>query len=372
MRNYLNLNNIKKIINLFLKNIYLFSLILIIISISFIADRAINNSYLSMALLCSTILSYLISKLGIPILKKIKLNQNIRKEGPQNHIKKEGTPTMGGLIIIPIAILLGNCFYFDQSNNTQIFAISYLTISFMIIGVIDDWKGFTNNTNKGLSAKAKICLQIIAGLFFLYWSYLNDWITSNINLFYNISFDIGICIWPLSLFVLLAESNATNLTDGLDGLASGCAALVFTGLALHLSLDEDINNHALANFCICMAGAWIGFLFHNHHPAKIFMGDTGSLSMGAALSGVALITNNLWPLLCMGGIFLAESLSVILQVTFFKLSKKLYGQGKRVFLMAPLHHHFELKGIKEETIVNRFWLITICLIGVSFLTRTTT
>ena len=371
MKTYLHQHGLKKGISLFPKNIQLISLIFIIITSTFLGDKFSTNSYLTLPLLISIILSYSISSLGIPILKKIKWSQNIREKGPRSHIEKSGTPTMGGLLIIPIGILVGNIFYFYQSSNPQIVAISFLTVSYMIIGVIDDWKGLTKNTNKGLSVKGKMFLQVISGLLFLYFCFINDWISPNINLFFNLSFNIGLLIWPLSLFVLVAESNATNLTDGLDGLASGCGALVFTGLAFHLRLSEEMNNIALASFCIVMAGIWIGFLLNNYHPAKIFMGDTGSLAMGGALGGVALITNNLWPLLCMGGIFLAESLSVILQVTFFKINKKLYGKGKRMFLMAPIHHHFELKGIKEENIVTQFWLITLCLVGVSFLMRST-
>lgn len=362
--------NFKKTAKVFTENIYLISLVLIIVILSILGDIFTRNSYLTIPLIISISLSYFISKLGIPILRNIKFHQTIKREGPKNHIQKSGTPTMGGILIIPIGLLVGNFFYLDYISKSQIIAISYLTISYMFIGIFDDWKGLSRNTNKGLSGKAKIFLQIIASLLFLYWAFINGWINPNINLFFSLSFDFGMMIWPFSLFVLLAESNATNLTDGLDGLASGCGALVFTGLALHLNLSEQINNHALASFCIGMAGVWIGFLFHNKNPAKVFMGDTGSLAMGATLSGVALITNNLWALLLMGGIFLAESLSVIFQVSFFKISKKLYGKGRRIFLMAPLHHHFELQGVKEETIVNQFWLITLCLVGVSFLLRT--
>ena len=159
------------------------------------------------------------------------------------------------------------------------------------------------------------------------------------------------------------------VTDGLDGLASGCGALVFTGLAVQLMLRGNNGDPALAGFCAAMAGAWLGFLMHNRNPARAFMGDTGSLAMGAALSAVALLSDSLWPLLVMGGIFLAESLSVIVQVWVFKATKGPDGQGKRVFRMAPLHHHFELGGTSERSVVPCFWLVTAGLVVLGLLLR---
>ena len=173
-------------------------------------------------------------------------------------------------------------------------------------------------------------------------------------------------IWPLALFVLIAESNSTNLTDGLDGLAAGCGALIFTGLAIHLTLDKSDIALTLSKFCIAMSGSLIGFLLLNRNPAKIFMGDSGSLAIGGSLAAIALISNKLWPLLIMGGIFLIESLSVIIQVSIFKLTKKFKGKGYRVFLMTPIHHHLELQGVKEHIIVRNFWIITLILLILSF------
>ena len=178
---------------------------------------------------------------------------------------------------------------------------------------------------------------------------------------------LGLLIWPLGLFVFMAESNATNLTDGLDGLAAGCGATVFTGMALQLMLRGNGGDPALAAFCAAMAGCWLGFLAHNRHPARLFMGDTGSLAMGAALAAVALLSNSLWPLLVMGGVFLAESLSVIIQVWVFKATKGADGQGRRVFRMAPLHHHFELGGLPEQQVVLRFWLASLALVGLGLI-----
>tara|TARA_Y100001968_G_scaffold314769_1_gene340546 strand:+ start:1879 stop:2997 length:1119 start_codon:yes stop_codon:yes gene_type:complete len=365
------LNILERLKKLIINNIYLFGLVAVILAASIATEISTKNSLLTIPLLLSAILSYYISKFSIPILNRVNLNQVIRKEGPSKHLEKSGTPTMGGLLIIPIGLIIGNLFYLDSISKLQIISISCLTLTYMLIGIIDDWKGLTKNRNKGLSGKEKIGFQVLASIIFLQWANMNNWIDPKISLYFNNSVDVGLIIWPIALFVLLAESNATNLTDGLDGLASGCGALVFAGLGVHLTLSEQIYHHSLGSFCLSMAGIWIGFLFHNRHPAKIFMGDTGSLAMGGCLGAIALLTNNLWALFAMGGIFFAESLSVILQVTYFKITKKLKGKGKRLFLMAPLHHHFELEGIKEEVIVHKFWLLTICLIGVSFLVRST-
>ena len=192
---------------------------------------------------------------------------------------------------------------------------------------------------------------------------------SKIYLWNNSFINLGILLWPVALFVILAESNATNLTDGLDGLASGCGAIIFTGMSIELILRGGLENYALASFCMAMTGSWLGFLMFNKSPAKIFMGDTGSLAMGATLAGIALVSNTLWSLLIMGAIFLAESASVILQVGIFKATKQATGKGFRLFRMAPLHHHLELKGNKEIEIVHSFWLISIIFVYLGLILR---
>ena len=275
---------------------------------------------------------------------------------------------MGGLLIVPVALIIGNLICINTEGSNQVLALSFLTFSFMFIGVFDDWQSFTMKSNTGLSPKVKLALQGIAGAIFLHWTYWQGWINSKIYLFSDMSIDTGILIWPLALFVLLAESNSTNLTDGLDGLASGCGALVFTGLAIQLMLRGD---QVITSFCMAMAGAWLGFLLHNRNPAKVFMGDTGSLPMGAALGGAALLSNSFWPLLLMGGVFLTESLSVIVQVWVFKITKCLYGRGKRIFRMAPIHHHYELTGHNEAVIVRNFWLVTLGLVLLGIFLRPT-
>ena len=178
----------------------------------------------------------------------------------------------------------------------------------------------------------------------------------------HLAIDIGIMIIPLSFITLVGLSNAVNLTDGLDGLASGCSSIVFYGLGTEILLKGQKELIIFSILCYSMSGLCLGFLLFNKHPAKIFMGDTGSLSIGAILGSISILTNSFLSIFIFSGIFFAESLSVIIQVTFFKITRKFLGKGKRLFLMAPLHHHFELKGFKEEVIVQNFWKINILLV----------
>jgi len=346
-------------------------LAIVVFAASFASDRLIPNSLLSLPLLISTLVTAVVTSWAIPKLQALKLGQVIREEGPQAHHTKAGTPTMGGLVIIPAGVVIGSFASVNGSSKEQLLAVSCITLVYMLIGGLDDWRSLTRRTNKGLSPLGKLLLQAAAALIFITWAICQGWLHSSIALPLGISLQIGLLIWPLALFVFLAESNATNLTDGLDGLASGCGALVFTGLGIQLMLRGNEGNPALAGFCMAMAGAWLGFLVHNRNPAKIFMGDTGSLAMGAALSAVALLSNSLWPLLLMGGVFLAESLSVIIQVWVFKATKNAKGEGRRILRMAPLHHHFELGGANEQQVVRSFWLVTAGLIILGLLMRPT-
>ena len=235
----------------------------------------------------------------------------------------------------------------------------------MAIGAIDDWRSLTRQTNTGLTPRGKLLLQALVGALFLIWAGLGGWLagtTGDVGLPFGQVLTLGLLFWPLGLFVFLAESNATNLTDGLDGLAAGCGAVVYTGMALQLMLRGNGGDPALAGFCAAMAGCWLGFLSQNRHPARVFMGDTGSLPMGAALAAVALLSDSLWPLVVMGGVFVAESLSVVLQVWVFKVTKGREGQGRRLFRMAPLHHHFELGGRSEPGVVVGFWCVSFLLV----------
>ncbi len=312
--------------------------------------------------MAAMLVSTLITWWGVPRLRALKMGQVIRTEGPQGHLSKSGTPTMGGLLVVPVGVIIGGLVSSEGRSAQQLLAIALVTLAYMVIGGVDDWSSLTKRTNTGLTPRGKLLLQATAAVLFLGWAGWQGWMANTVSLPFNQELSLHWLIWPLALFVFLAESNATNLTDGLDGLASGCGALVFTGLALQLMLRGNDGDPALAGFCMAMAGCWLGFLIHNRNPAKVFMGDTGSLAMGAALSAVALLSDSLWPLLLMGGVFLAESLSVIVQVWVFKATKGADGQGRRVFRMAPLHHHFELGGTPEQVVVPLFWLVTAGLI----------
>ena len=337
-------------------------LILFVFAASLAADKWVSNSQLTLPLLLATVVSMTAAGLGIPRLKALKMGQVIREEGPRGHQSKSGTPTMGGLLVVPVGVILGSWITREPEASQQLLAVSGVTLAYMLIGGFDDWRSLTRRTNSGLTPRGKLLLQTIAALIFLAIAAWQGWINSTVALPFGQNLPLGLLIWPLGLFVFLAESNATNLTDGLDGLASGCGALVFTGLALQLMLRGNHGDPALAGFCMTMAGTWLGFLVFNRHPARVFMGDTGSLAMGAALTAVALLSNSLWPLLVMGGVFLAESLSVIIQVWVFKATKGANGEGRRIFRMAPLHHHFELMGWPEPRVIVRFWIITVMLV----------
>jgi len=347
-------------------NFQIFILFGLIFCVSIFSDFYFPNNFLTIIFIASTLVSSFITYRGIPILEKIKIRQIIRKEGPKNHYFKQGTPTMGGIFFITMGIIISNILYFYNENYKIILTLSLLVISFMFIGFFDDLISLKKNFNTGLTTNQKLILQFLISLFFIIYCALNNFIPSNIQIADRI-INTGNFIYPLGIFVLMAESNSTNLTDGLDGLLSGCSALIFTGLALAILVENQTNAETLAPFCIIMAGSSMGFLLLNKYPAKLFMGDSGSLAIGASLGGVALISNNLWSLLIMGGVLAAESLSVILQVAIFKISKQIKGKGQKLFLMTPIHHHFELQGNKETNIVVSFWLITLLLIIINLI-----
>ena len=336
-------------------------LFLIVLTTCVVSDFYFKNSNLIIPFITSTLISSIITFLGIPKLKKFKINQIIRKEGPKRHLIKQGTPTMGGIFFIPIGIIISNILYITKDDYKNILILSFVIISFMFIGFIDDFLSLKKQLNTGLKSKQKIILQSFISVIFIIICSGNNLLSYNIQIA-GTDMYIGNLIYPLGVFVLLAESNSTNLTDGLDGLLSGCSVLIFTGLSIIILLDNSNSNTTLAPLCIVMAGACMGFLFLNKYPAKLFMGDSGSLAIGASLGSIALISNNLWSLLIMGGVLAAESISVIIQVSVYKISKRIKGKGSKFFLMTPLHHHFELKGNNETLIVSCFWLITLLLV----------
>ena len=333
---------------------------LLLLGLAIASDLLNRAPQLTPPLLAAAVVSALLSGWGVPRLRQLKLGQVIRAEGPQAHLRKAGTPTMGGLLVVPVGVIIGALV---APSDGRLPAVAAITLASMAIGAVDDWRSLTKHHNTGLTPRGKLLLQAISAVAFLAWAAFEQQMGGDIALPLGWVMPLGLLIWPLGLFVFLAESNATNLTDGLDGLAAGCGAIVFSGLGLQLMLRGHEGDPALAGFCAAMAGCWLGFLLFNRHPARVFMGDTGSLAMGAALAAVALLSNSLWPLLVMGGVFLAESLSVIAQVWVFKATKNpATGQGRRVLRMAPLHHHFELGGASEQQVVVGFWALSLILV----------
>ena len=307
------------------------------------------------------LISLFATKIGLKIIKKLKLFQNIRTEGPSNHYKKKDTPTMGGIfMIVPFLIFL----LIINSNlaSTKLFLLLFTISGFFLTGFLDDYLSIKNKRNTGFKSKEKFILQSIIAIIFIFFALEKDLINPLIQVSDSWGINTNIFIFPISFLILVGLSNSVNLSDGLDGLAAGCSAIVFYGLGTEILMKEQQNLVVFSLLCYAMSGICLGFLKYNKFPAKIFMGDTGSLSIGAILGTIALLTNSVFTLSIISGIFIIESLSVIIQVVFFKITKKLFNSGRRIFLMAPLHHHFELKGIKEQKIVENFWKINIILV----------
>ncbi len=307
----------------------------------------------------------------IKILSNIQPSgQPIRADGPESHIiKKTGTPTMGGLLII-LSIFVSFILWTDLKNNFVWIAIITL-FGFGLIGFIDDYKKIKSNSVYGLSSKIRILFQILFSLLITYLIINN--LETNISntlsfpFFKNLIIDFGIFYFFISIFIIIGSANAVNLTDGLDGLAIVPVMIVAMSFAfiVYVSGNKVFANYLLINyisgsgeltvFCGSVIGAALGFLWFNAPPAKVFMGDTGSLALGGSLGAIAIMCKHEILLAIIGGLFVLETFSVVIQVLIFKLT------GRRVFLMAPLHHHFEKKGWAESTIVIRFWIITIVL-----------
>ena len=281
----------------------------------------------------------------IPILHKMKFGQSIRQEGPKSHQAKTGTPTMGGLMIM-VAIVISTCLF--AKLNMEVCLALFVMLGHCVIGFLDDYIKVVLKRNLGLKAKQKLFGQIVMALIVTYVGVNYMGMKTDLWLpFSGMTFDLGLFYYFLVFFVLVGTTNAVNLTDGLDGLAAGTmtiAILAYALICLHFGKTD------LAIFCLAVAGATIGFLWFNVHPAKVFMGDTGSLALGGALAAVAILTKTEILLAVVGLIFVIEALSVIIQVISFKT------RGKRVFLMSPIHHHFELKGWSETKVVGVFWL----------------
>ena len=323
-----------------------------------------------LSVLTSLIISFIFGPYLISHLTNKKIAQSIRDDGPEAHLNKIGTPTMGGLLIL-LSIIFSTLCWGDVSNR-YILVVLTVTFLFGIIGLIDDYRKVIHNNPKGLSAKYKYAAQSIVALgaaIYLYQSATLPVETQLLIPFFKAYiFDMSWLYIVLVYFVIVGSSNAVNLTDGLEGLAilptvmvAGALA-VFAYLTGHMRFSDYLGIPYIPGvgevtvFCGAMVGSGLGFLWFNTYPAQVFMGDIGALSLGAALGIVAVVTRQELVLFIMGGVFVVETLSVILQVSSYKLT------GKRIFKMAPLHHHYELKGWPEPRVIVRFWIITVILI----------
>ena len=339
-------------------------------------------------------------------LTELKIGQPIREYGVQSHLAKSGTPTMGGALVL-LSIAAATILWFDWDNRF-VWVVMIVTFGFGAIGWVDDWRKVVDKNPEGMSSREKYFWQSVIGLlaaFYLAFAVSETsfirvlelfalWVRSGFDtdlppradllvpFFKSVSYPLG--VWGfivLTYLVIVGSSNAVNLTDGLDGLAIMPVVMVGSALGVfayvvgnsvyskYLLFPYIPGAGELLIFCAAMAGAGLAFLWFNAHPAQVFMGDVGALALGGALGTIAVITRQEIVLAIMGGIFVVEALSVMLQVSWFKYTKRRYGVGRRILLMAPLHHHFEKKGWKETHVVVRFWIITmlLCLVGLSSL-----
>lgn len=309
--------------------------------------------------------------LTIRWLRNLQIGQMVRDDGPKSHLVKAGTPTMGGVLIL-LAITVSTLLWGDLSQ-TSLHLVLIVTLSFGLVGWVDDYRKVVLKNSKGLPARWKYFWQSVIAclaIFYLYYSVGMDVNTQlTVPFFKNCLINLGFLFPVLVYFVIVGSSNAVNLTDGLDGLAIMPIVMVAGALGIfvyaashmlfarYLAIPFVPNIGELTIFCSSIVGAGLGFLWYNSYPAQVFMGDVGSLALGAALGIVAIMVRQEFVLLIMGGLFVVETITVILQVGYFKLSG-----GKRLFRMAPLHHHFELKGWSEPKIIVRFWIMTVIFV----------
>ncbi|MCH9819201.1 phospho-N-acetylmuramoyl-pentapeptide-transferase [Burkholderiaceae bacterium] len=359
-----------------------------------------------MAALTALLIGLVAGPKVIRYLTAVKIGQPVRGYAMQSHLVKSGTPTMGGVLVL-ISIGLATLLWADWTNRF-VWIVLLVTLSFGAIGWVDDWRKVVAKDPEGMPSKEKYLWQSLVGLLAALalvfaisessnakvWELFQDWVSSGFSIelpptadllvpfFKTVSYPLGVLGFVvLTYLVIVGSSNAVNLTDGLDGLAImpvimvGSALGVFAYVTGNANFSRYLNLPTIAGtgelliFCAAMAGAGLAFLWFNAHPAQVFMGDVGALALGAALGTIAVIVRQEIVLAIMGGIFVAEALSVMLQVTYFKYTKKRYGEGRRLLKMAPLHHHFEKKGWAETQVVVRFWIITmlLCLVGLSTL-----
>lgn len=323
-----------------------------------------------LGVLTALLISLLVGPAMIRWLSQYQIGQQIREDGPKSHFSKAGTPTMGGALIL-VAIAAATLLWADLRNRYVWIAL-LVTLAFGAVGWLDDYKKLILRNSKGLSARAKYSWQSLAGLtaaLLLFFTAQTPAETQLIVPFFkNVALNLGWLFIPLTYFVIVGSSNAVNLTDGLDGLAIVPTVMVAGAMAVfcyaagnrifadYLGIPHVPGVGEMGVFCGAMVGAGLGFLWFNTYPAQVFMGDVGALALGAALGIVAVAVRQELVLFVMGGVFVMETVSVILQVASFKLT------GRRIFRMAPLHHHFELKGWPEPKVIVRFWIITIILV----------
>lgn len=310
--------------------------------------------------LSSFILTAILVPLFIPLLKRMKFGQSIREEGPESHQKKSGTPTMGGLTFLISTLVVSTIALFFVEDKGPIILLIFVTLGFGLIGFVDDYIIVVKKNNQGLTSRQKFLFQIIIAVLFYFVSTQLGLlhINTTINLpFTHAGIPLGLLYIVFIIFWQVGFSNAVNLTDGLDGLATGLSIIAFSCYAVIAYFQEDME---IGLFTIILVGSLCGFLVYNKYKAKLFMGDTGSLALGGVIATVSIMLNQELTLLFIGLMFVAETLSVMLQVTSFKLT------GKRIFKMSPLHHHFELSGWSEWKIVIVFWLVGLLtgLIGI--------
>lgn len=302
-----------------------------------------------MTIIMAFLIAALLSPIMIPFLRRLKFGQSIREEGPKSHQKKSGTPTMGGVMIL-VSIMVTTIVMTGKFSTPtmETYLLLFVTLGYGIIGFLDDFIKVVMKRNLGLTSKQKLLGQLVVAIIFFYFLNKMGFSTYIKIPGTEFSIDIGWTYIILLIFMLVGASNAVNLTDGLDGLLAGTAAISFGAFAI---LAWNASQYEVAIFSIAVVGAVLGFLVFNAHPAKVFMGDTGSLALGGAIAAVSILLKLEVLLVIIGGVFVIETLSVIIQVISFKTT------GKRVFKMSPLHHHYELIGWSEWRVVTTFWFI---------------
>lgn len=301
------------------------------------------------SILAAFLIAVILGPILIPLLRRLKFGQSIREEGPKSHHKKAGTPTMGGIIIILAFSLTALTF---ANNNMDLFLIMLVTLGYGLIGFLDDFIKIAFKRNLGLTSKQKLLGQLIVAAVFYYFLVKSGISTEVLIPVLNVSIDLHWLYFPFILFILVGASNGVNLTDGVDGLLAGVSSITFGAYTL---VALSLSKYDVAIFTAAVVGALLGFLVYNAHPAKVFMGDTGSLALGGAIAATAVLTKTEILLVIIGGIYVIETLSVMIQVISFKT------RGKRVFRMSPIHHHFELLGWSEWKVVTRFWFVSFIL-----------